>query len=114
MKTWLGLNKNTGMAISQSAHIQQSIQDILTTPLGSRVMRRDYGSELFELIDQPNGTATRLRLMAATVSALTRWEPRIRITSVTISAPEMSGSMVINLVAEQKSTNSSEHFQVSL
>ena len=44
-------------------------------------MRRTYGSEIFSLIDQPQHGATRLRLMAATVHALTLWEPRIRITS---------------------------------
>ncbi|MGL4827152.1 MAG: GPW/gp25 family protein, partial [Vibrionaceae bacterium] len=47
------MNRFTGYSISELQHIKQSIQDILTTPLGSRVMRRDYGSAIFELIDQP-------------------------------------------------------------
>lgn len=25
-------------------HIRQSVQDILTTPIGTRIMRREYGS----------------------------------------------------------------------
>ena len=64
---WLGMNAESGRAISETAHILQSVRDILTTPIGTRVMRRDYGSEIFSLIDQPQHGATRLRLMAATV-----------------------------------------------
>jgi phage baseplate assembly protein W len=67
---WLGMNAATGRTISATDHIIQSVRDILITPVGSRVMRRDYGSELFYLIDQPQHKATRLRLMAATVLAL--------------------------------------------
>ena len=32
--------------------IEESIKDILLTPLGSRVMLPEYGSRLFELIDR--------------------------------------------------------------
>lgn len=34
------MNRSTGAALATSAHISQSIGDILTTPIGSRVMRR--------------------------------------------------------------------------
>ncbi|MBY0445834.1 MAG: GPW/gp25 family protein [Burkholderiales bacterium] len=76
-----GLNKHNGHAIDDLAHIQQSVADVLTTPLGSRLMRRDYGSEIPALIDQPLNGATRLRVMAATATALKKWEPRIRARS---------------------------------
>jgi phage baseplate assembly protein W len=39
-----GMNRNTGRKLSGVDHLRQSIVDILTTPIGSRVMRRDYGS----------------------------------------------------------------------
>lgn len=32
--------------------IEESIRDILITPLGSRVMLPEYGSKLFELVDR--------------------------------------------------------------
>lgn len=56
---WLGMNAATGRAVSATDHIVQSVRDILITPVGSRVMRRDYGSELFYLIDHPQHQATR-------------------------------------------------------
>lgn len=77
-----GMNAATGRALDDIEHIQQSVRDILTTPLGSRVMRRDYGSLLPDLIDAPLNDATLLQAYAATIMALIRWEPRIRVTAV--------------------------------
>ena len=42
-----GMNAGSGHAITDNEHIAQSIGDILLTPIGSRVMRRAYGSQLF-------------------------------------------------------------------
>ncbi|WP_231880046.1 GPW/gp25 family protein [Collimonas pratensis] len=68
--------------MSRLAHIRQSLADILTTPIGSRVMRRNYGSEVPELIDQPLNGATVLRIYAATAYAVLHWERRIALTGV--------------------------------
>lgn len=78
----LGMNARTGRSIEDITHIQQSIRDILTTPIGSRLMRRDYGSLLPELIDQPLNGATLLRAYSATVMALMKWEPRLKINQL--------------------------------
>ncbi|MEM4990646.1 GPW/gp25 family protein [Collimonas sp. H4R21] len=76
------MSARTGRSMSRLAHIQQSLADILTTPIGSRVMRREYGSEVPELIDQPLNGATVLRIYAATAYAVLRWEHRIALTGV--------------------------------
>ena len=55
-----GLNRHTGRAVEGLAHLSQSIADILTTPIGTRVMRRDYGSELPFLLDQPTNGITQI------------------------------------------------------
>ena len=106
------MNVTTGRSISTRAHISQSIQDILCTPIGSRVMRRNYGSALFHLIDQPQHGATRLRLMAATVDALTQWEPRVRINSVSFATAELSGALTITLDVQRTDTQTTEQYQV--
>lgn len=77
-----GMNRTTGKALSGIEHIRQSVVDILTTPVGSRVMRRDYGSLLPELIDAPLNGTTRQLLIGATVDALIKWEPRINVQQV--------------------------------
>ena len=48
----LGMDAKTGRRLEGDDHLRQSIADILTTPIGSRVLRRDYGSMLLDLIDQ--------------------------------------------------------------
>nr|WP_300306902.1 GPW/gp25 family protein [Halomonas sp.] len=77
-----GMNATTGTSLDGVEHIRQSVGDILMTPIGSRVMRRDYGSLLPELIDAPLNDTTLLQAYSATIMALIRWEPRIRVTAV--------------------------------
>ena len=76
------MNRTTGAAISGLEHLRQSVGDILSTPIGSRVMRREYGSLVPELIDHPDNNASQVRLFSAVASALLRWEPRFRLTRV--------------------------------
>lgn len=78
----VGIDAHSGKPLGGLAHLRQSIRDILTTPLGSRVMRRDYGSRLFQLIDAPLNRATLVDLYAATAEAIARWEPRFRLQTV--------------------------------
>ncbi|CBJ41262.1 putative bacteriophage baseplate assembly-like protein (plasmid) [Ralstonia solanacearum CMR15] len=47
-----GMNNSTGRALTDLPHVAQLMRDILTPPIGSRVMRRDYGSRVAELIDR--------------------------------------------------------------
>ena len=78
----IGMDANTGRPLAGIAHLRQSVRDILTTPVGSRVMRREYGSRLFELLDAPTGPGTLVDIYAATASAIGRWEPRLRLRQV--------------------------------
>jgi hypothetical protein len=111
---WLGMNAATGRTISATNHIIQSVRDILITPVGSRVMRRDYGSELFYLIDQPQHQATRLRLMAATVQALINWEPRITITRVDVLGGGMNGALTVELTWQRKDGGAPESASIAI
>jgi len=95
------IDRHTGRAIDEDAHIRQSIADILFTPVGSRVMRRTYGSMLPDLIDHPGNQANRLRLQAAAYMAILRWEPRVALTSVGFSQ-EMDGTATIDLTATKR------------
>ena len=76
------MNRTTGQSITGLDHLRQSLGDILTTPIGSRVMRREYGSLVPELIDHPDNLATQVRVYAAVASALMRWEPRFRLSRI--------------------------------
>lgn len=81
-----GLSRHSGTAIAEpDAHLAQSITDILSTPIGSRVMRRDYGSDLPRLIDSPLNGETQVDLFQATAEALAKWEPRVTLERVAIT-----------------------------
>lgn len=80
-----GMSRDDGSLLTANLHLRQSINDILTTPLGTRLMRRNYGSLLPFLIDEPANNATRLKLMAAAATALITWEPRIKVSKVVLS-----------------------------
>jgi len=82
MDTITGIDAHLGVILTSIDHLKQSIRDILTTPIGTRIMRRDYGSRLFELIDRPYDNNLKIELYAATAEALDRWEPRFKLEKV--------------------------------
>jgi len=94
---YLGMNSSTGLSISEAEHIRQSVRDILVTPIGSRVMRREYGSLLSALIDQPQTAGLRLQIMAACYSAIQKWEPRITLTAITFERSEHDGGLYVDI-----------------
>ena len=80
----IGMSAVTGKPLEGLDHLRQSIADILSTPIGTRVGRREYGSLLADLVDQPMNALGRMRLMAATALAIQRWEPRVTLSAVVI------------------------------
>ncbi|EAM8737134.1 baseplate assembly protein [Salmonella enterica] len=110
---YLGMNRNTGIGISDSEHISQSMRDILLTPVGSRVMRREYGSLLSALIDMPQNPALRLQIMVACYSAIQKWEPRIRLTSIGFERGD-TGEMYVDITGMRTDTGASVSTTVSL
>ena len=92
-----GMSAIDGRVLEGADHLSQSIADILTTPIGSRVMRRDYGSLLPELIDAPFNGVHRLMLFGAIATALMRWEPRIRLIRVQLFQGASPGSYTLDL-----------------
>lgn len=93
MTLYIGMSRDTGRAITESDHLRQSVRDILLTPQGSRLARREYGSLLSALIDQPQNPALRLQIMAAVYVALRRWEPRLQLDTITVNSSNMDGAM---------------------
>ncbi len=100
MTLYSGMNNTSGKAITDIDHLRQSVRDILLTPQGSRIARREYGSLLSALIDQPQNPALRLQVMSAVYVALSRWEPRLTLDSITINS-NFDGSMVVELTGRR-------------
>ncbi|MFP3016328.1 MAG: GPW/gp25 family protein [Wolbachia sp.] len=80
-----GMSATSGKELEGLDHLRQSIIDILTTPINNRIMRRDYGSRLFELVDKPVNRDLTLEIYAATAEALEKWEKRFKLKKVKIT-----------------------------
>ena len=105
-----GMNRQTGLSLSEAEHIRQSVRDILVTPIGSRVMRRDYGSLLAAMIDRPQSPALRLQIMAA----FQKWEPRISLTAITFERSENDGTLYVDITGTRPTSGQSFSITISL
>ena len=105
------MNRITGSTLTELEHIQQSVDDILTTRIGTRLARRDYGSLLPELVDQPQNATTTIRLIAATAMALMNWEPRISLSRVQFFLSDLSGRAELEI--DGILVDSNEPFNIS-
>ena len=74
-----GVNAITGEVMTDWDHVQQSIRKVLTTPIGSRVMRRSFGSDLPDLVDAKMVERNILAIYSAAATAINKWEPRFRM-----------------------------------
>lgn len=108
----IGMNATTGRALSGLDHLYQSIGKILTTPRGSRLQRREFGADLFSLIDAPNNPATRVRVYAAAATALMRQEPRLQLRRFSLSDLGSDGSVVFDI--EGTATDTGEPIATSV
>ncbi len=99
-----GINRNDGSEIATPwEHCLQSIIDILTTPVGTRVMRRGYGSAVPELIDRPGERDVVLEVTMAMGDAIAKWEPRFRFWGLGITGVEglmTAGEFQIDVVGD--------------
>ncbi|MED5608491.1 GPW/gp25 family protein [Pseudomonas sp. JH-2] len=95
----IGMDRRTGQPLSGLAHLKQSIEDILSTPLGSRRMRPEYGSRLRRMVDLPVNEGWKSAVQAEAARALRRWEPRISLQSVQVKS--VVGGRIVFLLRGQ-------------
>ncbi|MEM8554387.1 MAG: GPW/gp25 family protein [Pseudomonadota bacterium] len=80
-----GLSRTSFDPITDDAHLEQSIGDILSTPLGTRVLNRGYGSNLPNRLDAPMNGETIIDIVMDTAEALAAWEPRFMLERVEVT-----------------------------
>lgn len=78
-----GVDRWTGRPVSGWAHVVLSIEAILSTPFGSRVMRRWVGSLIPQMLGENLVPETLLRFFTALYAALA-FEPRFALTKIDI------------------------------
>jgi phage baseplate assembly protein W len=75
--------------------VRESIWIVLDTEPGERVMRPTFGCGLRLYLMQPNSVSTRALISHDVETALTLWEPRIKLTSVDVLPDDEDPSLVL-------------------
>ena len=96
-------------------NIRESIQIILQTEVGERLMLQPFGSGLGQFLFEPNTTATRSLIQERVENALRLWEPRIRLQNVQVEAdPNQSKQVIITIDYELITTSERESLALTV
>jgi phage baseplate assembly protein W len=77
-----GIDRRTGAVTDNLSHAYQGVEVILSTRLGSRIMRREFGGGIVELLGRlvtPSLFAAFQQLLA---TAIDLWEPRFQVRRI--------------------------------
>ena len=89
--------------------VRQSIETILDTEPGERIMLPGFGCGLRRYLMAPNTVSTRAAIQQDVETALTTWEPRIRVIEVSVVPGEQPTLIWIGIsyvrIADLRSDN---------
>jgi phage baseplate assembly protein W len=93
---------------SEEEKVRQSIEMILRTAPGERVMRPDFGCGIHDLVFDTMSDELIGRLQGEVADALGKWEPRVTVLEVIAGRdPEEHTRLLVEINYRVRSTNSS-------
>jgi len=118
---FLGTGWSFPPTFSKSAHIvastsgeediRRSLEILLTTARGERVMLPEYGCNLEELLFEPINTGLQTLLFERINTAILYYEPRIETENIKLITDRVTeGVVLIEIVYRVRSTNSRYNF----
>jgi uncharacterized protein len=101
------VNAKGGLDWSQGPdRIRDSIWLILSTSLGERVMRPEFGAGLKDDVFESNSDVVRAEIASAVRKALITWEPRIELVTLRVNpSPDQDSQVLISLDYQIRDTN---------
>lgn len=97
--------------LSDEADIESSLQILLSTRKGERVLRPDYGCNLDELVFEPLTTTFETYIKDLITTAILFYEPRIDVNKINLDDSGVyEGRIVISIDYTVRSTNSRFNF----
>lgn len=94
------ININSGLS-----RIRQSIYTILSTSPGERFFLPEFGCELNKLLFEPNDLILKDMLQIHITKALTLWEPRIQLISISSDTDYDTNIVPVTITFKVKSLN---------
>lgn len=103
-----------GVAVQSdsSEKLKENLIHILLTGDGERVMRRDYGGGLRQLVHDPNNEALKAIVRHQIARSIIRWEPRVEVQSVTVR--QQQGTLIADLQYRIRRTQQPESLSVPI
>jgi len=97
--------------LSDEDDIRSSLEILLSTRPGERVMRPDYGCNLDELVFEPLTTTFKTYIKDLITTAILFYEPRIDVNKIELDdTGEVEGRILISIDYTVRSTNSRYNF----
>lgn len=103
----LGVNSTGGISLSRGERdIAEAMRMILSTPLGERRMRPNFGCGVHDLTFATNDATTHGLIRQYVMEAVALWEPRVQIVDVRINVDRAEPAKVVtDVVYEIRATN---------
>jgi phage baseplate assembly protein W len=97
--------------LSDVEDINSSLEILLSTRQGERVMQPDYGCNLDELVFEPLTTSFKTYIRDLIKTAILYYEPRISINNIELDdTGELQGKILVKVDYTVRSTNSRFNF----
>ncbi len=84
--------------VSDEEDIRQSLEILLTTRLGERVMRPDYGGDLTDMVFEPLNVTTQTYIRTLVENAVLYHEPRIIVNDVSMAMDSGNEGVVLIII----------------
>jgi len=94
--------------------LRENIKQLLLTGIGERVMYRDYGGGLRQLVHDPNNDALLAITQHQAAKAINRWEPEAQVESVNVSQREGDLFVEVRYIAGRTLTQQSLSVPIGL
>lgn len=102
----------SGVDSVSAPHLEESIEQILLTFKGERVMEHHFGSDLDIDIFEPNESATHNLIKFQIKEALEKYEPRITVESISLS--QVDEEVNVEITYTVKEYNSTQTYTTTL
>ncbi len=91
--------------ISDETDIENSLEVLLATRIGERIMQPEYGCNLNEMMFEPLTLSLQTYIRDLVFTAIYYFEPRISPEEVTLTATEEEGLILVSIDYVIRSTN---------
>jgi phage baseplate assembly protein W len=86
---------DTAPAVNEHA-VKKALINLIRTPLGSKPFSPEYGTRLYDFLFSPNDSETESEINDELNNCITRFEPRVKIVSITTNMSDDGIEIILN------------------